>query len=90
MHQSYGLSGGVAMSDKVTQRLSENVALVCLDHHYDKIDNNALNVLTDLVQEFAMEIGREMKSNAEIGGRSQPNLVDGLNAAYEYGYTKKA
>jgi hypothetical protein len=31
-----------------------------------------------------------MKSNAEIGGRSQPNLIDGLNAAYEYGYTKKA
>ena len=42
------------------------------------------------MQEFALEIGREIKSNAEVGGRSQPNLVDGLNAAYEYGYTKKA
>jgi len=47
-----------------------------------------LNVLTDLVEEFALEIGKEIKTNAEIGGRAQPNLVDGLNAAYEYGYTK--
>ena len=78
------------MSDKIAQRLSENVSLICLDHQYDKIENTALNVLTDLVQEFALEIGREIKSNAEIGGRAQPNLVDALNASYEYGYTKKA
>ncbi len=46
-------------------------------------------MLTDLVQEFALEIGQEIKTNAEVGGRSQPNLVDALNASHEYGYDKQ-
>jgi hypothetical protein len=62
--------------------------MICLDRQYDKIENIALYVLTDIMKEYALEIGREIKLNAEIGGRSQANLIDGLNASYEYGYTK--
>lgn len=32
-----------------------------MDNKYDKIDSNALHVLTDLVEEFALEIGKEIK-----------------------------
>jgi len=62
--------------------------MICLDRQYDKIENIALYVLTDIMKEYALEIGREIKLNAEVGGRSQANLIDGLNASYEYGYTK--
>ena len=41
------------------------------------------------MKEFALEIGREIKQNSEVGGRSQSNLIDALNASYEYGYTKE-
>jgi hypothetical protein len=79
----------VSVSDKVTQRLSENVGMICLDKQYDKIENTALYTLTDIMKEFALEIGREMKMNSEVGGRSEVNMIDALNASYEYGYTKE-
>jgi hypothetical protein len=68
------------VSDVITKRLSENVGMICLDKQYDKIENLALFTLTDLMKEYALEIGREIKGNAEVGGRSEANLIDGLNA----------
>jgi histone H3/H4 len=77
------------MNDKITQRLSENIGMVCLDQDYEKIESTALHVLTDLVKEFALEISKEIKYNAELAGRSEPNMIDTLNASYDYGYNKQ-
>ena len=63
--------------------------MICLDKQYDKIENLALYTLTDIMKEFALEIGREIKLNSEVGARSEVNLIDALNASYEYGYTKE-
>eukprot|EP00355_Strombidium_rassoulzadegani_P001464 CAMPEP_0168608884 /NCGR_PEP_ID=MMETSP0449_2-20121227/892_1 /TAXON_ID=1082188 /ORGANISM="Strombidium rassoulzadegani, Strain ras09" /LENGTH=76 /DNA_ID=CAMNT_0008648953 /DNA_START=82 /DNA_END=312 /DNA_ORIENTATION=+ len=76
------------MSNKATQRLSENVALICLDQQYQKVEDLALFVLTDIMKQFALEVGEDMKRNAETGMRSEPNLVDALNTSLEHGYTK--
>ena len=48
------------------------------------MENHALFILTDLMKEYALEIGQEVKKNAELCGRSQPNLIDALVAAEEY------
>ena len=77
------------MNEKCTERLSENVAMLCLDKQYDKIDNHALYVLTDLMREYALEIGTEIKKNAELSNRHQPNLIDALVVAREYGDKKE-
>ena len=42
------------------------------------------------MKEYALEIAKEIKWNAEVGSRAQPNLIDALNASYDYGYTKEA
>ena len=42
------------------------------------------------MQEYCLEIAKEIKSNAEVGGRAMPNLIDALNASYDYGYTKES
>jgi len=63
--------------------------MICLDKQYDKIENLALYTLTDLMQEYALEIGREIKTNSENGGRSEANLIDGLNAAHDLGYNQQ-
>lgn len=77
------------VSDKITQRMSENIALILYDKQYDKIENHALFVLTDLVKEYALEIGHEVKKNSELSWRSQPNLIDAMITAEEYGETKE-
>ena len=64
--------------------------MIALDKQYDKIENLALFTLTDLMQEYALEIGREIKTNSENGGRSEANLIDGLNAAYDLGTTSSS
>ena len=63
-------SGAFSVSDAATQRLSENVGLICLDNGYDKIESMALNVLTDIMKEYALDIGLSIKQNAEYGYRS--------------------
>ena len=41
------------------------------------------------MKDYALEIASEIKANAENGGRSQPNLIDALNASIDYGCDKK-
>lgn len=77
------------MSDTLSQRLSENVGLACLDKNFDKIESLALNVLTDVMKDFALEIAGQIKQSAEVGFRAEPNMIDALNASYEYGYNKQ-
>ena len=77
------------MSDRINARLKENVALCCLDKQYEKIEDTALHVLGDIMKDYALEIGGEIKRSAEIGMRSQPNLIDALNTAVAYGYDKE-
>ena len=52
------------------------------------MEQPCLSVLTDIMREFALEIGSEIKRNAEVGMRAQPNLVDALNTSLDYGYNK--
>ena len=84
LHHSHSQQPPVNVSDRITQRLSENIALMLYDKQYDKMENHALFVLTDLMKEYALEIGQEVKKNAELCGRAQPNLIDALVAAEEY------
>jgi hypothetical protein len=36
------------------------------------------------MKEYALDIATSIKQNAENGYRSQPNLIDTLNASYDY------
>ena len=64
------LQGGYNMSEIISQKLSENVGMLCLDNNFDKIESSALYVLTDVMKEYALEIAKEIKANSEVGGRS--------------------
>ena len=57
MQHSQMSSTPINVSDKITQRMSENIALILYDKQFDKIENNALFVMTDLIKEYALEIG---------------------------------
>mmetsp|Transcript_24255 Transcript_24255/g.37401 ORF Transcript_24255/g.37401 Transcript_24255/m.37401 type:complete len:81 (+) Transcript_24255:12-254(+) len=74
------------IQELATKRLSQNVALLALDHHFDTIEDSALYVLTDIAKEMVQELGSEIKRNSEIGMRSEPNLLDALNATVEHGF----
>lgn len=47
--------------DILSQRMSENVGMICLDNQFDKIESSALHVLTDIMKDFTLEIAREIK-----------------------------
>ena len=66
--------------------------MICLDNQFDKIESTALYALTDVMNEFALEIASEMRHTSEGGhlrGRPYPNLIDALDASYDFGYDKK-
>ena len=63
--------------------------MICLDNKFDKVETTALNVLTDVMKSFAIELAKEIKNNAEVGGRSQPNLIDALNASFDFNSEKE-
>ena len=44
--------------------------------------------LTALMKDYLLEIGKEIKSTCEIQGRTDPNMIDMLNVAYDYGLTQ--
>lgn len=46
--------------------------------------------LTHLMKDYLLEIGQEIKQNAELQGRTEANLIDFLNTAYDYGATQDA
>ncbi len=35
------------------------------------------------------EVGKEIKGYTELNGRTDSNMIDALNALYNYGYTKE-
>ena len=41
------------------------------------------------MKDFALELAAQIKQSAEIGYRAEPNMIDALNASYDYGYTKE-
>ena len=59
-----------------------------LDKNYEQIESNALYALTHLMKDYLLEIGQEIKQNAELQGRSEANLCDLLNTAHDYGATQ--
>ena len=40
------------------------------------------------MKDYLLEIGREIKNQAEMQGRTQPNLIDMLATAHDYGHTQ--
>ena len=44
--------------------------MVAMDHQYEQIEDTAMNVLTDLMKDVALELGTEIKRNSEIGMRA--------------------
>ena len=71
--------------------LSQNIAMVLMEqYNYDKADASALFALTSLMDDYAKELAVQIKANAELNDRSQPNLLDTLMAADEYGMDKEA
>ena len=36
------------------------------------------------MKEFLVEIGKEIKNTSEMQGRTEANLIDGLNTAFDY------
>lgn len=58
-----------------------------LDKNYDTVESHALYALTAIMKDYLQEIGKDIKTNAEMQGRSQPNLVDALAAFHDYSHT---
>ena len=42
------------MSEKLNQRLSENIAMVALENNYEQIEDTAMHVLTDIMKDVAL------------------------------------
>ena len=74
----------VSHSDRIENQLSQNVALLLVDKNYESIDNQALRALTSLMKEYLVEMGQEIKNTSEMQGRTESNLIDALNTAYDY------
>jgi hypothetical protein len=66
----------------------ENVALMCLDKNFETAENTALFTLSDLLKDFMQEIGKEIKAYTEMNGRTDSNMIDALQAMYNYDMTK--
>lgn len=73
---------------------------MCLDKNFMTADNIALYTLSDLLKEckeatyiiseiVMQEVGREIKGYTELGGRTDSNMIDALNAMHGYGMTKE-
>jgi hypothetical protein len=74
--------------------------LICLDKNFTTIDNHSLYALSDLMKECIdlivlykfdidiKEVSKEISSYSELNGRSDSNLIDALNGAYNYQMTK--
>jgi hypothetical protein len=77
------------VSDRLDNQLSQSVALILLDKNYEQVESNALYALTHLMKDYLLEIGTEIKQNAELQGRTEANLCDFLNTAYDYGATQE-
>ena len=62
---------------------------MCLDKNFHTAENTALFTLTDLLKDFMQEVGREIKGYTELNGRTDSNMIDSLNAIYNYEMTKE-
>eukprot|EP00347_Sterkiella_histriomuscorum_P015566 403356544 len=97
-HHSHGHHGysqrqhgpqATVISDYIDKNLQENVALVLLDKNFQTCENIALYAVTDLMKEYMRELGKEIKSYTELNGRTESNLIDTLNALYNYDMPKE-
>ena len=77
------------ISDRLDTQLSQNLALILLDKNYESCESHALYALTAIMKDYLQEIGKEIKQNAEMQGRAEPNLCDMLAACYDYGHDQK-
>jgi hypothetical protein len=59
-----------------------------LDKNFQTAENTALYTLTDLMKDYMQEVGKEIKRYTELSGRTDSNLIDALNAMYEYDMPK--
>ena len=73
-----------SFQERLESKLSQNVALLLVDKNYESIENQAHFALTSLMKEFLVEIGKEIKNTSEMQGRTDANLIDGLNTAFDY------
>ena len=64
------------------------MALLLVDKNYESIENQALFSLTSIMKDYLIEIGSEIKNTSEMQGRTESNLIDALNTAYDYGMTQ--
>ena len=79
-----------SFQDRLDSQLSQNIALLLVDKNFENADNLALFALTSIMKEYLVEIGTEMKGICEAQGRTEANLIDALNAAYDYGLPQSA
>ena len=80
---------GRKATQSIDSLLSQNIALVLLENYnYDKADAAALFAVSSLMSDYAKEIGSQIKQSAETTGRAQPNLLDAMLIAEEYGVDK--
>lgn len=53
------------LTDRLDSQLSQNLALILLDKNYETIESHALYALTAIMKDYLLEIGKEVKLNAE-------------------------
>ena len=61
---------------------------MCWDKNFETAENTALFTLSDLLKDFMQEIGKEIKAYTEMNGRTDSNMIDALQAMYNYDMTK--
>ncbi|TNV77590.1 hypothetical protein FGO68_gene10207 [Halteria grandinella] len=75
--------------DTLDRQLHENVALLCLDKNFVTAENTALYALSDLLKTYIQEVGKEIKGYTELNGRTDSNMIDALNAMFNYDMNKQ-
>ena len=77
------------INDRLDSQLAQNIALILLDKNFEHIESHALHTLTSITKDFILEIGKEVKANTEGQGRSDANLCDMMNTAYDYSMSQQ-
>ena len=73
----------------LTKNIEQNLAALALDFGFTKCDTMSQIALGDLVKHKISSIISNIKSNTELNGRTDSNLIDTMTAITYYEKTTK-
>lgn len=72
-------------TNRLDSQLAQNLGLMLIARNYDSIEDQALYSLSSFMKDYLVEVGTQMRQLSESQGRTETNLIDALNVAYDYG-----